>query len=137
MPTPLNQKPPMAAWIVRERKRLQLKPRDIVERLAAQGLTVSEATVKVWESNADRRPSPENIEGLERIFKSQAPGRDAVDMTLTGAINELVAELRASREERESLDARLRAVEAELESLRARPTGGGSPARSAPLGTTG
>lgn len=77
MPTPLNQKPPMAAWIVRERKRLKLKPRDLVERLAAQGLVVTEATVKVWEANGDRRPAPENIDGLERIFESSAPTADA------------------------------------------------------------
>lgn len=66
----------MAAWIVRERRRLKLKPRDIVDRLAAQGLVVTEATVKVWEANGDRRPAPENIEGLERIFESQAPGAE-------------------------------------------------------------
>jgi hypothetical protein len=77
MPTPLNQKPPMAAWIVRERKRLKLKPRDLVERLAAQGLVVTEATVKVWEANGDRRPAPENIEGLERIFESGAPSAES------------------------------------------------------------
>lgn len=76
MPTPLSQKPPMAAWIVRERKRLGLKPRDLVDRLAAQGLVVTEATVKVWEANGDRRPAPENIDGLERIFESQAPVGD-------------------------------------------------------------
>lgn len=89
MPTPLNQKPATAAWIVRERKRLTLKPRDLVTRLAAQGLVVTEATVKVWESNADRRPSPENLEGLERIFGSTAPGTE----TPTGDQSALIAAL--------------------------------------------
>lgn len=77
MPTPLHLKPPTAAWIVRERKRLGLKPADIVAQLKAQGLEVSEDTVKVWESNADRRPAPENLAGLERIFDSTAPQRGA------------------------------------------------------------
>lgn len=107
MPTPLNRKPAVAAWIVRERKRLNMKPRDVVTRLAAQGLTVSEATVKVWESNADRRPAPENLEGLERIFESKAPANgtpsaDQSDLAAairgqTESITALVQELRLAR----------------------------------------
>lgn len=135
MPTPLNQKPPMAAWIVRERKRLGLKPRDLVERLAAQGLVVSEATVKVWEANGDRRPAPENIEGLERIFESQAPGPAEATPDLAAALMALVDELRESRMEREATETRLRAVEAELRSLRGPRAGAGSPGRSVPLAT--
>lgn len=101
VPTPLNQKPATAAWIVRERKRLKLKPRDLVERLGAQGLVVSEATVKVWESNADRRPAPENLEGLERIFESTAPGTSAPSdqSDLASAIRALVEEMRLDRQE--------------------------------------
>ncbi len=118
MPTPLNQKPATAAWIVRERKHLQLKPRDIVERLAAQGLTVSEATVKVWESNADRRPAPENIAGLERIFGSAAPTTETPSSDLAAAISGLVAELRADREEHRQLtEMRLRSLELAVERL--------------------
>lgn len=79
MPTPLHLKPPVAAWIVRERKRLKLKPKDVAVRLAAMGLEVSEATVKVWESNANRRPNPYNLEGLERLFESAAPDQAQVD----------------------------------------------------------
>lgn len=94
MPTPLNRKPPIAAWIVRERKRLGLKPRDLVERLRAQGLTISEATVKVWESNADRRPAPENLDGLERIFQSRAP-RDPEPFDLAIAVREQTAAIQA------------------------------------------
>lgn len=101
MSTPLNQKPAMAAWIVRERKRLKLKPADIAARLQAQGLDVQEQTVKVWESNADRRPSPYNLEGLERIFESQAPrtkGSDQSELIAaltkqTEAIGDLVKRL--------------------------------------------
>jgi hypothetical protein len=51
MPTPMHLKPALARWIVTERKRLGLKPKDVADRLHAMGLDVSEATVKVWESN--------------------------------------------------------------------------------------
>ena len=80
MRTPANRKPPLAAWIQRERLSRKWKPKDIVDRLAAMNLEVSEATVKVWESNADRRPSPYNLEGLEAIFGSRAPMAQAGDM---------------------------------------------------------
>lgn len=68
-------KPALAAWIARERHRLGMKPADLVARLEAVGVQVSEQTVRVWESNADRRPSASNLDALERIFGSQAPER--------------------------------------------------------------
>lgn len=71
--TPIHFKPPIAAWIVRERRARGWKPRDVAAHLEAMGLDVSEATVKVWESNVDRRPNAYNLEGLERIFDSKAP----------------------------------------------------------------
>lgn len=56
----------------------------------------------------------------------------------TIAISELVDLLRPLIEQAdEGTSARLRAVEAELRSLRAQPTGGASPKRSAPVGSTG
>lgn len=69
-------KPPMAAWIITERKRLGLKPQGLADRLAAINRFVTEATVKVWEANGNRRPDPYNIEGLEQIFGKSAPGRE-------------------------------------------------------------
>lgn len=79
------------------------------------GLPVAEGTPRTWE--AGRSPSPENIEGLERIFGTVAPetGRSAdatpADLSLllgallrqTEAITELVSELRASRADVEEL----------------------------------
>lgn len=102
VPTPLHLKPPTAAWIVREARRLNLKPRDISARLEAMGLTATEATVKVWQANGNRRPGPENLEGLERIFGSRAPeppghADDALASAIrdqTRVFSELVAELR-------------------------------------------
>lgn len=136
MGTPLHLKPPMAAWIVRERHRLGLKPRDVAARLAAMGLDVTEATVKVWESNADRRPNPYNLEGLERIFDSKAPAAEdpaSGGADLAGAIRMLVDELRAMREERELVEVRLRTLEAQV-ALLGRSAVEGSPERSVPHG---
>jgi hypothetical protein len=97
MATPMHLKPALARWIVTERKRLGLKPKDVADRLHAMGLDVSEATVKVWESNADRRPAPYNVEGLERIFGSSAPTRvDTADRdVLAAAIDRQTAMLEA------------------------------------------
>ena len=71
MPTPTRAKPPVSAWIIRERKRLGLKPRDLAERLSDAGLPVTEGTVRTWE--AGRRPHPDNVDGLERIFGTRSP----------------------------------------------------------------
>lgn len=98
-------KPPTAAWIQRERHRLGLKPGELVTRLSAQGVEVTEQTIRVWESNSDRRPSPYNLEALERVFGSTAPETAAGDMgdvaaaidRQTEVIKELVAELRFAR----------------------------------------
>lgn len=89
-------KPATAAWIQRERNRLGLKATDLVERLALVGVEVSEQTIRVWESNADRRPSPANLDALERIFGSQAPERPAEQDTgaLIAALTEHTAALR-------------------------------------------
>ena len=81
MPTPTRAKPPVPAWIIRERKRLGLKPRDLAERLTAAGLPVAEGTVRTWE--AGRNPHPDNVEGLERIFGTRSP--DYMDTSGQGA----------------------------------------------------
>lgn len=39
------------------------------------GLPVQEGTVRTWE--AGRAPSPDNVEGLARIFETPAPGAEA------------------------------------------------------------
>lgn len=71
MPTPTRAKPPVSAWIIRERKRLGLKPKDLASRLSDAWLPVTEGTVRTWE--AGRRPHPDNVEGLERIFGTRSP----------------------------------------------------------------
>lgn len=113
MPRPTRAKPPVPAWIIRERKRLDIKPRDIAERLTAMGLPVTEGTVRTWE--AGRSPHPDNVEGLERIFGSAAPGNEdapadqtavvaAIDRQ-TAALSALVDELQRWRtEDRVRLD---------------------------------
>lgn len=71
-------KPAVSRWIVSERKRVSrltpekpMKPGDIATRMTELGYPVKEGTVRVWE--AGRTPSPENIEGLERVFGTLAP----------------------------------------------------------------
>lgn len=70
-----RQKPATAAWIQRERKRLGLSTRELSDRLALIGAKVGEQTISVWESYADRRPSADNLDALERLFGSTAPER--------------------------------------------------------------
>lgn len=93
-------KPAIAAWIARERHRLGMKPADLVTRLNAMGVQVSEQTIRVWESNADRKPSAYNLENLERIFGSQAPvERHAANGDTAAAIDRQTDVLRLLVEE--------------------------------------
>jgi transcriptional regulator with XRE-family HTH domain len=141
VPTPTRAKPPIPAWIIRERKRLGLKPRDLAERLSAAGLPVTEGTVRTWE--AGRNPHPDNVEGLERIFGTRAPGfmgepgdDTPGSLALATAIRELVEELRSTRQERAEQEQRLRALEAAV-ALLAQRDDGPDPAPVAPGSTTG
>lgn len=95
---PREPKPPISAWIIQERKRLKLKPGDVAHRLTAMGLPTAEGTPRTWE--AGRSPSPENIEGLERLFETRAPASDELSLisaltAQTAAISELVAQVQA------------------------------------------
>lgn len=92
-------KPPIAAWIQRERHRLGLKPAELVSRLGAQGVEVTEQTIRVWESNVDRRPSAYNLEALERVFGSQAPRtEEPVDTaSIVAAVDRLTAAVQDHR----------------------------------------
>jgi len=100
---PRTAKPAVSAWIVRERKRLGLKPHDLAQRLSAMGLPVADGTPRTWE--AGRSPSADNIEGLERIFGSAAPTERSGDGSTTAGlsalieqISELVEELQLARQ---------------------------------------
>ena len=95
-----RQKPPIAAWIQRERKRLGLSTKDLSDRLAIIGAKVGEQTISVWESYADRRPSADNLDALERLFDSQAPERAATADDLAASIRELAEAIRQERAER-------------------------------------
>lgn len=81
MRVPRHLKHPLALWIIDERKRLGLKPADV-----AQAVDVSEGTVRAWETaragDTKRLPSPENVESLERLFGTPAPGRDLAGTVL-------------------------------------------------------
>lgn len=111
MPRSIHSKPPVSAWLIRERKRAGMKPAEVAARLTALGLPVQEGTVRTWE--AGRSPSPENVEGLERIFESRSPAASSdKDATVP---SELVSLLRRQAEAQE---ATTRAIEANTDMLR-------------------
>ena len=104
------------------------------------GWSAKSRTAYVAIDMGERLPKPDEATVLGAEFgwpPDPEVNDDLQDATLASALLALTGELRASRLERESTEARLRAVEAELESLRAQPTGGGSPGLSVPLGSTG
>jgi hypothetical protein len=107
--------------------------------MEAAGIVIGHSTYAEYEAGT-KPPSKNHLPLLERfwgpvdLFEAQALDPDP---SLAAAITLLVAELRAGREEREALEARLRAVEAELQSLRGPRAGGASPARSSRLGSVG
>ncbi len=129
---PRHLKTPLQLWIVDNRKRLGLTPADL-----ARLTDVTPDTARGWESRG--APSADALAILVRTFGVPLPEEQQGygDASLAAAVLELTGELRAWRVERESTEARLRAVEAELESLRARPAAGASSGRSVPLGTAG
>ena len=132
-------KPAVAAWIQRERKRIKRtdgKPwtvGDLRERLLLMGVDVTEQTIRVWEGNSNRKPGPDALDALERIFGSATPDRSKSgdQSDLAGAIRELTEELRAMRQEREAMDIRVAALEA-LAALGAPSSGEGSPTPEPP-----
>lgn len=60
-----------------------------------------EQTIRVWESYAGRDPSPENIDALERIFGTEAPGGEPADASsIVAAIDRLTAAIEAQTAKR-------------------------------------
>jgi transcriptional regulator with XRE-family HTH domain len=108
-------KPPVSAWIAAQRKAKRWKSEELAERLTAAGYPVAVTTVRTWE--ASRRPSPENIAALERLFDATAPADRPDDDDLRSLVRLLVEELRAERE------ARVEWERGFLEAMRALATG--------------
>jgi hypothetical protein len=95
-----RDKPPFAAWLVSQREHHGWKAEEVAKRLRDAGHQAEDSTYRTWESSADRRPAQETVAALERMFGAQAPGTDELATgDLAAAINDLVAELRAWREE--------------------------------------
>lgn len=140
VPKPTRAKDPVPAWVIRERKRLGLKPQDLADRLTAMGLPVVVGTVRTWE--AGRNPHPDNVEGLERIFGTRSPdymagagplgGDTPVPAAYLERIDALVGELQADRALIRELVAELRAARAEAEGYAAAVRELGSRGRAAP-----
>jgi len=83
-------KPLLSQWIAAERKRHRWKVEELSSRLETAGFEAAVTTVRTWE--AGRRPAPDTIAALERMFESAAPTEG--DPSLSG----LVVALRAHTE---------------------------------------
>lgn len=91
-----------------------MKPGDLAARMTALGYPVKEGTVRVWESG--RPPSPENIEGLERVFGTLAPTSEGTAPGDTSTVpSELIDALRAQAD---AITALAQAIEAAREEQR-------------------
>lgn len=130
--------PAVPGWLVAQRgERLQ---EDVAADISASGHKLSRTWLSRIENGA--KFGDDLYDALVAYYKSVPPPYEEpvapdADPSLAIALKELAAELRASREERESTLARLRAVEAELRSLRDPQGGAGSPERSVPPETAG
>lgn len=110
----MSPKPAVSAWIASERKRLGWKSEELARRMRAAGYEVADTTVRTWE--AGRRPSQENLEALERLFSSRVPAEPQP----TGDISALVAALTAQTEAINGLVRELAAARQETADLRER-----------------
>jgi transcriptional regulator with XRE-family HTH domain len=101
---------------VAQRKAKGWKSEELAARLTAAGYPVALTTVRTWE--ASRKPSPENIAALARLFDAIPPAERADDdADLRSLVRLLVEELRAERE------ARVEWERGFLEAMRALATG--------------
>lgn len=139
---------PFARWLKETRERHHVSQEKLVDDInawaAAEGMawTLHRPNYNGWERGKGiTDPLRDRL-----IAYWTAQGEDEPDLTpvvptpepdLAVALLALATELRAWREERESIEARLRAAEAELAALRAGSTGAGSRGRSAPAVTAG
>jgi len=130
--------PNTADWLVTQRgKRTQ---DEIVAAMAERGVGLKRAWLSRIENGAHF--SADLLDEFVKLYGSvpqpyEPTTAPVSEPTLAAALSDLAVELRESRRARESFEIRLGAAEAELRSLRARPKGGGSPKRSAPLGKAG
>lgn len=72
-------KPPLAQWIVEQRRAKSWKLEELARRLREAGYEAADTTVRTWE--AGRRPHPGTIRALELLFDKAAPReREEPDM---------------------------------------------------------
>lgn len=114
------------------------------EKLVAAGypLALKSRSAYLPVDEGKREPRPDEEAALVKVFgyppeTAQEPLEPTGTPDLAAAINALVGELQAMRQERESVEARLRALEAEVQSLRAPREGEASGAQHAPQVTAG
>jgi hypothetical protein len=95
----------LQVWIKRERK----LPRpdfpkgwpieELSRRMFALGYTEAKpGTIQIWEAPKGRDPGAENIEGLEKVFGSKAPGQKETGPSTMGEAGQIAAVLREAIE---------------------------------------
>lgn len=138
-----RDKPPFAAWLVHEREARGWKAEEVARRLREAGHQAEDSTYRTWESSAGRRPAPETVVALERLFGSPAPGADeqasgdlvAALSAQAAAIERLVDRIDALLASRDrDLEELARTLAALLASPATQPAAGGS--RGAAQATT-
>lgn len=89
-----RDKPPFSAWLTAERTRRGWKAPEVARRLRELGYQAEESTYRTWE--AGRRPSPDTIAALERLFESAAPGENEPGGDAAGLVRAMTAALVAT-----------------------------------------
>lgn len=121
-------KPPLAAWIVRERERKGWKSHELARRLREAGFEAEDSTVRTWEGRNARPPKSDTVRALERLFGTAAPNGDTTALgdvpELVAAIRDLVEEMRLARQEQAEWNRGVQDVLAAIGArVRAAPTG--------------
>lgn len=102
-------KPPLSAWLIRQRKERGWKPADVAMRL-----DVAEVTVRGWESGRSMRA--DTVGELEKLFGVKAPGSE-VAATSASDLGAVLEALRLQVELNGQLMARVEQGQAEREAM--------------------
>ena len=151
---PDDLRPATAQWLIEARSDAGFtNAKDFLAAVKeAEGSAPSYSTYAQWESGSVT-PRKVSLAPIRRFHAARQPAPEPTTVTetpdptavlisaMTGALTELVAELKATREERKRYEDRLAAVERGFERLAERlllePEDEGSPGRSVPHGTAG
>lgn len=128
-----EERGPQGAWLVASRMSRKWTQKQARLAVAQAGHPIAASVYAEYESGT----KPVSRRDLPALLAFWGMPDESEPAGLAAAISALVEELRAARQERQSTEARLRAVEAELESLRAPRVGAESSGQSSLPQTAG